>query len=161
MLGFDWAAIRTCRKAEKKEFDMLKPLSLLLLRTGTGLLLAVWGVVKIAAPSASIGVSEKYYGGVLSLDALQTPMGVLQVLLGLSIVLGLFRKFTYPIQSIVLGLGLLAIWKYIADPLGVYLLTEETRNLLFFPSFTVFAATLVLLAFRDDDAWSLDKKLGR
>ncbi len=75
--------------------------------------------------------------------------------------LGVFRKFVYPIQTIVLGLGLLAIWKYIADPLGLYLLTEETRNLLFFPSFTVFAATLVLLAFREDDTLSLDKKLGR
>ncbi len=140
---------------------MLKPLSLLLLRTGTGLLLSIWGLVKIAAPDASIGVSEKYYGGALSLDALQTPLGILQVLLGLTIVLGVFRKFVYPIQSIVLGLGLLAIWKYIADPLGLYLLTEETRNLLFFPSFTVFAATLVLLAFRDEDRWSLDTKFGR
>lgn len=58
------------------------------------------------------------------------------------------------------GLGVLAIWKYIADPLGLYLLTEETRNLLFFPSFTVFAATLVLLAFRSDDTWSLDARMG-
>lgn len=140
---------------------MLKPLSLLLLRIGTGLLLAVWGLVKVAAPSASLAVSEKYYGGLLSLEALQTPLGVLQVLLGLTIVLGVFRKFAYPIQALVLGLGVLAIWKYIADPLGLYLLTEETRNLLFFPSFTVFAATLVLLAFRSDDTWSLDARMGR
>lgn len=140
---------------------MLKPLSLLLLRTGTGLLLTIWGLIKIAAPQASIGVSETYYGGVLSLNALQLPLGVLQVLLGLSIVLGLFRKFTYPIQSVVLGLGLLAIWKYIVDPLGLYLLTEETREVLFFPSLTVFAATLVLLAFRSEDTLCLDAKLGR
>lgn len=140
---------------------MLKPLSLLLLRTGTGLLLAIWGLIKIAAPQASIGVSETYYGGVLSLNALQLPLGALQVLLGLSIVLGLFRKFTYPIQSVVLGLGLLAIWKYIVDPLGLYLLTEETREVLFFPSLTVFAATLVLLAFRDEDTLSVDAKWGR
>ncbi len=140
---------------------MLKPISLLLLRIGTGLLLSIWGLIKIAAPEASIGVSETYYGGALSLAALQLPLGVLQVLLGLSVVLGLFRKITYPVQSIVLGLGLLAIWKYILDPLGLYLLSEETREVLFFPSLTVFAATLVLLAFREDDRLSLDARLGR
>lgn len=140
---------------------MLKPLSLLLLRIGTGLLLIIWGLIKIAAPEASIGVSDTYYGGALSLDTLQIPLGALQVLLGLSVVLGLFRRFAYPIQSVVLGLGLLAIWKYIVDPLGLYLLTEETRQVLFFPSLTVFAATLVLFVFREDDTLSLDAKLGR
>ncbi|MBG54038.1 MAG: hypothetical protein CML99_16730 [Rhodobiaceae bacterium] len=140
---------------------MLKPVSLLLLRMGTGFLLSIWGLIKVAAPEASIGVSEKYYGGVLSVEMLQVPLGALQILLGLAVVFGLFRKIAYPVQSIVLGLGLLAIWKYIADPLGMYLLTEETREVLFFPSLTVFAATLVLLAFREEDTISLDKRLGR
>lgn len=140
---------------------MLKPISLLLVRVGTGLLLSIWGLIKLAAPEASIGVSEKYYGGVLSVEMLQAPLGIAQILLGLAVVLGLFRKVTYPAQSIVLGLGLLAIWKYIVDPLGLYLLTEETMEVLFFPSVTVFAATLVLLAFREDDTLSLDKRLGR
>ena len=140
---------------------MLKPVSLLLLRMGTGFLLSIWGLIKVAAPEASIGVSEKYYGGVLSVEMLQVPLGALQILLGLAVVFGLFRKIAYPGQSIVLGLGLLAIWKYIADPLGMYLLTEETREVLFFPSLTVFAATLVLLAFREEDTISLDKRLGR
>lgn len=134
---------------------MLKPVSLLLLRMGTGFLLSIWGLIKVAAPEASIGVSEKYYGGVLSVEMLQVPLGALQILLGLAVVFGLFRKIAYPVQSIVLGLGLLAIWKYIADPLGMYLLTEETREVLFFPSLTVFAATLVLLAFREEDTISL------
>ncbi|MBG53963.1 MAG: hypothetical protein CML99_16330 [Rhodobiaceae bacterium] len=146
---------------QSKEMIMLKPVSLLLLRMGTGFLLSIWGLIKVAAPEASIGVSEKYYGGVLSVEMLQVPLGALQILLGLAVVFGLFRKIAYPVQSIVLGLGLLAIWKYIADPLGMYLLTEETREVLFFPSLTVFAATLVLLAFREEDTISLDKRLGR
>ena len=62
---------------------------------------------------------------------------------------------------VVLGLGAAAIWKYIADPLGLYLLSEETRQVLFFPSSTVVVATLVLLAFRDDDQITLDRILGR
>lgn len=136
---------------------MLKPLSLLILRTGTGGLMILWSMIKLMAPANAVGVSDKYYGGLLSAEALQMPMGVLQLLIGVAVVLGVFRKFVYPIQAVVLGVGLVAIWKYILDPLGLYLLTEETRNPLFFPSLTVFAATLVLLAFRSDDRWSLDQ----
>lgn len=138
---------------------MLKPLSLLILRIGTGGLMMLWGMIKLAAPVSAVGVSDKYYGGMLSADALQMPLGALQMLIGVAVVLGLLRKFVYPLQAVVLGVGLIAIWKYILDPLGLYLLTEETRNPLFFPSLTVFAATLVLLAFKSDDGWSLDRKL--
>lgn len=137
---------------------MLKPFSLLLLRLGTGLLLSIWAVVKIMAPDKAVGLSEKYYGGMLSLDALQMPLGVLQFALGLLVVVGLFRKIVYPVQAVVLGVGLLAVGKYILDPLGLYLLTPDTAQLLFFPSLALFAAALVLMAFRDEDTWSLDRK---
>jgi len=46
------------------------------------------------------------------------------------------------------------------DPLGLYLLTRETSQILFFPSLGMAAATIVLIAFRDDDALSLDHKFG-
>jgi uncharacterized membrane protein YphA (DoxX/SURF4 family) len=137
---------------------MLKPFSLLFLRLGTGLLLSIWAVVKIMAPDKAVGLSEKYYGGLLSLDALQMPLGVLQFALGLLVVVGLFRKIVYPVQAVVLGVGLLAVGKYILDPLGLYLLTPDTAQLLFFPSLALFAAALVLMAFRDEDTWSLDRK---
>ncbi|MBC7830619.1 MAG: hypothetical protein H7Y62_01195, partial [Hyphomicrobium sp.] len=41
----------------------------------------------------------------------------------------------------------------------VYLLDRESSQILFFPSITVAAATLVLIAFRNDDRWSLDQTL--
>lgn len=139
----------------------MKAISLLLLRVGTGLLLVLWGLIKVQAPAAAIGVSDKYYGSLLSADTLQMPLGIAEVVLGLLVVLGLFRWIVYPAQIVVLGLGLAAIWQYILDPFGLYLLTEETRNPLFFPSLTVFAATLALWSFREDDALSLDRILGR
>ena len=133
----------------------MKALTLLLLRLTTGLLLVIWGMIKIAASDAAIGVSDKYYGGLLSAETLQLPLGAAQVLLGLLVILGLFRTIVYPLQAIVLFLGTAAIWKYIADPLGLYLLTEETRQVLFFPSSTVFIASLVLLVFREYDTLAL------
>lgn len=136
---------------------MIKHLSLLFLRLGTGGLLILWGFIKVASPEAAIGVSDKYYEGTLSAASLQMPLGVLQVTLGVLVVVGLFRKVVYPISAVVLGVGLLAIWKYILDPFGLYLLTPETRNPLFFPSLTVFGASLALIAFKSEDKWSLDR----
>jgi len=139
----------------------MKALTLLLLRTSTGALLIIWGMIKLMAPKAAIGVSNKYYFGMLSSDDLQVPLGAAEIALGAVVVLGLFRTIAYPLQTLVLGLGLAAIWKYIADPFGMYLLTEETRQVLFFPSTAVFAASLVLLAFREHDAITLDRFIGR
>src|ERR671910_422234 len=52
--------------------------------------------------------------------------------------------------------SLLLLRRYLLDPMGLYLLERETSQILFFPSITVAAASLVLLAFRETDCWSLD-----
>lgn len=137
----------------------MKAVSLLLLRVTTGLLLVIWGLIKIGAPDAAIGVSDKYYGGLLSEAGIQMALGVAEVLLGLLVVLGLFRMIVYPLQFAVLLIGAGAIWNYIVDPLGLYLMTRETANVLFFPSTTVAVASLVMLVFRSEDTLSLDVKL--
>ena len=139
----------------------MKALSLLFLRVSTGLLLVLWGLIKIGEPNVAVRVSEKYYGGVVSADMLQLPFGLLQVAVGGLVILGLFRRFVYPLQALILIVGALAIWKYLLDPYGRWLLTPETSNILFFPSLAVAAATLVLIAFKDDDTLTLDGKLGR
>ncbi|HAH10043.1 MAG TPA: hypothetical protein DCL54_18140 [Alphaproteobacteria bacterium] len=139
----------------------MKALTLLLLRVTTGALLCIWGFIKIGAPDAAIGVSNKYYNGLLSAKELQMGLGIAEIVLGVLVVAGLFRRVVYPLQAVVLGLGLAAIWKYIADPFGMYLLTRETSQVLFFPSTTVFAATLIILAFREYDTLSADNALGR
>jgi uncharacterized membrane protein YphA (DoxX/SURF4 family) len=138
----------------------MRALSLLLLRLTTGALLMIWGFIKIAAPDVAIGVSDKYYQSYLSAKDIQMALGGAEIVLGVLVILGLFRSMVYPLQTLVLGLGLAAIWKYIADPFGMYLLTRETSQVLFFPSTTVFAATLILLAFREYDTLSADEMRG-
>ena len=56
------------------------------------------------------------------------------------------------------GATLLAVWKSVVDPLG---LVFAGAQLLFHPSLIVFAAALVLWAFRDDDATALDARAAR
>ena len=74
-------------------------------------------------------------------------------------VVGLFRRISYPLQALILVPGALILWRYLLDPMGMYLLDKEHSQILFFPSITIAAATLVLLAFGDEDRWSLDHTL--
>ena len=139
----------------------MKAASLLFLRISTGLLLVLWGIIKVAEPAAAVGVSNTYYGGVVSMAALQGPWGAVQIATGVLAILGLLRRFVYPLQAVMLCVGALAISKYLLDPFGMYLLSQEDSQILFFPSLCVAAATLVLLAFRSDDTLSLDARLVR
>lgn len=136
-----------------------RPMSLLLLRIGTGLLLILWGSLRVISPGAGPGLATKYYGGFLDLQSLQVAFGVAEALIGLLVVLGLFRRVSYLLQALILVPGALVLWRYLLDPLGLYLLDKESSQILFFPSIAVAAATLVLLAFRGEDRWSLDHKL--
>lgn len=133
--------------------------SLLLLRIGTGLLLALWGGLRLVSPAAGPGLANKYYGGLLNAPIVQLGFGTAEVAIGLLVVLGLFRRIAYPAQALILVPGAIALWRYLLDPMGLYLLDKEKSQILFFPSITLAAATLVLLAFRDDDLWSIDRKL--
>lgn len=136
-----------------------KAASLLLLRIGTGLLLVLWGGLRVMSPSAGPGLSNKYYGGFLDLQSLQIAFGVTEVIIGLLVVVGMFRRVVYLLQALILIPGAIVLWRYLLDPMGLYLLDKENSQILFFPSITIAAATLVLLAFRDEDRWSLDQKL--
>ena len=140
----------------------MKAITLLILRSTTGLLLIIWGARKLLNSGLGQRLSEKYYNGLLSVEALQIPLATAEVVLGMLIVLGAFRKITYPLQAIVLGFGAAAIWKHLLDPLSLYLWEEGSKaNLLFFPSTTVFAAAIVLLVFKEHDTLSLDEMFKR
>ena len=136
-----------------------KAASLLLLRIGTGLLLVLWGALRVFSPNAGPGLANKYYGGFLDLQSLQIGFGVAELIIGLLVLVGLFRRISYTLQALILVPGAFVLWRDLLDPMGMYLLDKESSQILFFPSITIAAATLVLLAFRDEDRWSIDLKL--
>jgi hypothetical protein len=47
--------------------------------------------------------------------------------------LGLWRNYSYTAQAVVPVTGARTIRKYLLDPFGLYLLTRETSQILFFP----------------------------
>ncbi|MGC1469447.1 MAG: hypothetical protein WA793_08695 [Sphingorhabdus sp.] len=139
----------------------MKSASLAGLRISTGLLLMVWGLIRVGAPNMGAHVSEKYYAGLGAAPTVQVAWGIALLILGSLVVLGLFRRYALPAQAVVLVTGALAIWKYLLDPLGMYLLDRDTSQVLFFPSLGIAFATLVLIAFRNEDHFALDHLIDR
>jgi len=138
----------------------MKAFTLMMLRISTGLLLVIWGLIRVGAPEQASGMAQEYYSGLLSGASLQPILGGAEVGLGILVCLGLFRKFTLPAQALVLCVGALMIWQHLLDPLALWLVEEENRRHLFFPSLCVAFATITQMLYKEDDAWSLDRKIG-
>ena len=135
---------------------MMQAISLLLLRFSTGSYLIIWGIIKLAAKDRAVGVSDRYYAGLLNADALNYGLGLIEVIVGLLVVLGLFRKPVYWTQAAIYLVGLLAITPYILDPFGLYL--ADAQKVTFYPSTTLFFASMIMIAFQSFDTLSLDNK---
>lgn len=136
----------------------MKALSLLLLRLSTGIYLILWGLVKLQSKDMAVGVSEKYYNGLLSADIVNYGVGAIEVLIGVLVALGLLRSIAYFGQLVFYVVGAAAIIINLVDPFGLYL--TETAKLTFFPSWTLLFASLVIIAFKEHDTISLDAKRG-
>ena len=126
----------------------MKPRSLLLLRVSLGLLMLIWGVDKLVNVQHGLEVSKHFYLGAFNSVVLLQAFGVAQMALGVLIVLGVGRRIAYPALLAITGATLLGVWKSVIDPWGWYL---EGASVLFYPSLIIFAASLVLWAFQDDD----------
>ena len=126
----------------------MKATSLLLVRVSLGLLMLIWGVDKLVNVQHGLDVSQHFYFGAFNSATLLQGFGVVQMALGALIVLGLLRRIAYPLLLAITGATLLGVWKSVIDPWGWYL---TGANVLFYPSLIIFAASLVLWAFRDED----------
>lgn len=138
--------------------DKMKAISLLLLRCSTGIYLILWGIRKFDAEGAA-RMSDNFYGGLVSGATLNVGIGSLQILLGLVVVLGIFRAYTYLGQVVWYAIGVIPIIAYLVDPFAVFLV--EQGRLTWFPSWTLLFASLVLVVFKESDTLSIDHKRGK
>lgn len=135
----------------------MKRWGLLLLRVSTGWLLVMWGLDKFLNVEHGQRVAESFYLGIGSQAIVQNVFGGLEMLLGLFVVAGLWRKRTYPVTFVVLLITALAVWKSILDPWGLVL---EGSQVLFYPSIIILAGSMVLWGTMDQDELTLDARLG-
>jgi uncharacterized membrane protein YphA (DoxX/SURF4 family) len=125
-----------------------KSLSVLALRVSLGALMIVWGLDKLVNPAHGEKVAKHFYFGLMGSAAMMPVLGVAQIALGLLVTAGVGRRYGYPVLAGVTGMTLLGVWRSVVDPWGWML---KGSNALFFPSLIIFAAVLVLIAFRDED----------
>jgi putative oxidoreductase len=126
----------------------VKSRSLLLLRLSLGLLLVIWGADKLVNVAHGLVVSKHFYLGAFDSALLLRAFGVVQLTAGLLIMLGITRHLTYPLLIAISTVTLLGVWRSVLDPWGWYM---KGGDVLFYPSLIIFAGSLVLWAFRDED----------
>lgn len=136
----------------------MKRWGLLLLRVSTGWLLVMWGLDKIVNVEHGQRVAESFYLGVGTQAIVLNVLGGLEALLGVFVLLGLWRRLAYPVMFVVLLITALAVWRSIIDPWGWFL---DGSQVLFYPSIIVFAGALVLWGTMDEDEMTLDARLDR
>lgn len=132
----------------------MKIWTLLFLRVSLGWLLVIWGADKLFNVEHGMAVANAFYFGFLAGENALRVAGALQMLVGLAVVVGFARRWVYPVQLLLNGASLLAVMQSVVDPWSWLF---EGSNALFYPSLIIFAASLLLIAYRDEDRLALDR----
>ncbi len=135
----------------------MKRWGLLVLRISTGWLLVMWGLDKLVNVEHGVAVAEGFYGGIGNSALFLNVFGVAEALLGVLVVLGLWRRRAYPVMFLILGVTAVAVWRSVLDPWGWFI---EGANVLFYPSIIIAAGAAVLWGTMDEDHMTLDHRMG-
>ena len=133
-------------------------IALAILRVSLALFLLLWGVEKFVLPEATVRIWGTFYG--LQIGRAIVPfIGLLEAALAIAIGLGLWRRVTYGLGTIVHGISVLSTWRQLVDPWG--LLFGGPANHLFLAGVPVLAGFIVIYLLRARDTWTLDEWRGR
>lgn len=135
--------------------NFMKAWTLLLLRVSLGWLLIIWGADKLVNTEHGMAVANTFYFGLQAIESILQIFGIFQILIGLLVVVGFARLWVYPLQLLLNAASLIAVRQSVIDPWGWFF---EGSNVLFYPSLVIFAGSLLLMAFREQDRLSLDAR---
>lgn len=118
------------------------PWTLLMLRVSIFIVMFVWAIDKLLNPGHAAAIFENFYGiGGLS-ATIATVLGILQILLCLAFVAGVWKTYTYGAILIMHGMSTLSSFPQYIDAFN---------NLLFFAAWPMFAACITLFMLREYD----------
>jgi putative oxidoreductase len=127
-------------------------IALAILRVSLALFLLLWGVEKFVIPDATVRIWGMFYG--LRIGRAIVPfIGLLESALAIAIGLGLWRRVSYGLGTIVHGVSVLSSWRQLVDPWG--LLFGGPPNHLFLAGVPVLAGFIGLYLLRARDTWTL------
>jgi len=119
-------------------------ISLLLLRLGVFVVMAVWTLDKFVNPAHAAAIFEKFYAIPGAGSALIWTLAALEVLVLLAFLAGLYKRFSYGAVLLLHGVSTLSAFQK-------YLAPFDGSNLLFFAAWPMFAACVALFLLRDQD----------
>ena len=129
------------------------PVALFILRLGLGAFLLLFGIDKLVAPATTVEVFAQFYGLIVS-HGMVYGAGVLETLLGLAFLAGLWKTLSYGLGLLLHAVSTLATYHELLSPFGT--------NHLFLAAVPVLAAFITLfLLRRHDTLWSAGKAAGR
>lgn len=116
-------------------------ISLLLLRLGIFIVMLMWTLDKFINPDHASQVFAGFYG-IANAQSMMLFIGLIELVIVLAFVLGLFKRWSYGLVLILHGISTLASFpKYLAP----------WDNLLFFAAWPMLAACITLYLLRDMD----------
>src|SRR3990172_229521 len=128
------------------------PVALFILRLGLGAFLLLFGIDKLVAPATTVEVFAQFYGLIVS-HGMVYGAGVLETLLGLAFLAGLWKTLSYGLGLLLHAVSTLATYQEMFAPFGA--------NHLFLAALPVLAAFIALfLLRRHDTLWSAGKAAG-
>jgi uncharacterized membrane protein YphA (DoxX/SURF4 family) len=128
------------------------PVALFILRLGLGAFLLLFGIDKLVAPATTVEVFAHFYGLIVS-HGMAYGAGVLEILLSLALLAGLWRTLSYGLGLLLHAVSTLATYQELLSPFGT--------NHLFLAAVPVLAAFLALfLLRRHDTLWSAGRAAG-
>jgi uncharacterized membrane protein YphA (DoxX/SURF4 family) len=124
--------------------------ALFILRVGLGVFLLLWSIDKLAVPEGTVRVFSGFYR--LSISTAIVPLiGVLELLLSVLILAGLWKKWTYGLGMVLHGISTFSTYNQLLSPFG--------KNHLFIAAIPVLGAFIALFLMRDEDTlWIAGKK---
>lgn len=117
-------------------------LALFILRVSVFIVMAMWSLDKLISPEHAAAVFGNFYGIGGMTSGVLLLIGLVQLVLEVAFVLGLWRVWTYGYVMVAHGISTLSSWRQYLDPFD---------NLLFFAAIPMLAACIALFLLRDQD----------
>jgi len=125
-------------------FEKKLAISLFSMRVTVFIVMLMWTIDKLIRPEHASAVYEKFYGISGVMEYLMQGIGLLELLLLVGFVLGLWKSFTYLIVFIIHTISTFST-------VGAYFTPFTGNHLLFFAALPMWAACLSLYLLRDKD----------
>lgn len=122
--------------------DKKIPWALLVLRVGIFIVMFVWAIDKLVNPEHTAAVFDGFYGVSGLTATVAAILGILQIILCLAFVAGLWKTLTYGLILLMHGASTLSSFPYYFDAFN---------HLLFFAAWPMLAACIALFMLREYD----------